>query len=81
MEAYEELKAIDPSWDAFPLYQCVNFFSLENSEEHPTRTGEMSPDEWFEYELKLVEKIAGDHEWSEEDEKEFEKFKEFMEIN
>ena len=81
MKAYEELKAVDPSWDAFPLYQSVNLFSLENSKEHPTRTGKMSPDEWFEYELSLVEKIAGDHEWSEDDEKEFEKFKEFMKFN
>ena len=79
MDNYNELVAADPAWDAFPLYKCTNLFSLENTDDHPTKTGKMNEVEWGEYELDVVGKIVGEHEWTEEDNKELEKFKKFME--
>lgn len=81
MEVFEQLKSSTLKWEAFPLYQCTNMFSLENSDEHPIRNGKMTHSEWNEYELEVVGKITGKHEWTEEEKKELEKFREFMKSN
>ncbi len=80
MEAYEQLKDVDPKWEVFPLARAVNVFSLENSDEHPVKSKKMGLDEWVNYELDIVGKIIGKHEWTDEDEEEMEKFKKYMDV-
>ena len=80
MESYEELKASDPNIDAFPLHNGINIFSLENSKDHPTRNGKMPLEQWMRIETETIRKIVGDHEWTDKDEDELKKFKEYMDI-
>jgi hypothetical protein len=78
MEAWEDLKDDDPKWEAFPLHNGTNMHSLEQSDDHPIRAGTMTADEWHEYETDLMGKIVGEHEWTDEDDKEMRKFKEIL---
>ena len=78
LDSFNELKAADPDMEAFPLYQGTNIFSLENSDEHPIRTNQMTVQEWNKYEMDLVKKLTGDPEWTEEDEEEIKKFRDYM---
>jgi len=79
-EAYEQLKDVNPKWEAFPLHKAINLFSLENSDEHPIRSEKMSMDEWMKYELSVVSKIIGEHEWTDEDEKEMKRFRQILDV-
>lgn len=78
MESWEQLKDSHTKWEPFPLYNCINMFSLENTDEHPVRAKKMTLREWNEYEMSVMQKIVGHHEWTKEDEAEMQKFKEFM---
>lgn len=79
-ETFEEIKAEIPDIEAFPLRTCVNHFSLENADDHPTKNGTMTHDEWNKHESELVGKIIGEYKWTEEDEEELKKFKKYMTI-
>lgn len=74
-ENFVNLQYGDTKWEAFPLYQSTNFFSLENTEDHPTRTKKMNHREWFDYENDLVKQIVGDKELTEEDKRELDEFR------
>ena len=78
MESLKELQAADPDIDPFPLYMGVNIFSLENTDDHPTKNGQMNHQEWHEHEMMLVGKVVGEYKWTDEDEEELKKFNKFM---
>lgn len=77
-ENFEALSLGKVEWKAFPLYDCVNFFSLENTDDHPTRTKKMNHKEWFEHETTLVNEVIGDQEWTEDDKRSMEEFRRYM---
>lgn len=78
MEAWEQLQDVDPKWEPFPLHKGINMFCLENTKDHPVQSKKMTLNEWIEYEVDVVRKIAGNPEWTEEDQEEMKKFKDFM---
>lgn len=79
-ESWRQLQGSGLEWEAFPLYNGTNIFSLENSDDHPVRSGKMSLSEWGDYEIDLVGKIIGEHEWTDKDVEEMKKFKEFLDV-
>jgi hypothetical protein len=83
IESWEQLRedsALELKWDPFPLYAGVNVFSLENLDDHPVKSGKMTLSEWGDYEIDLVGKIIGEHEWTDEDAEKMEEFKKFLDV-
>ncbi len=78
-ESLAEIRKELPDTEPFPLHNCVNHFSLENSDDHPIKSKTMTMEEWNKHEHEMVGKIIGEHEWTEDDEEELKKFRDYME--
>jgi len=79
-ENWNQLKDVDPKWEAFPLYRGINVFSMENLDGHPVKSGKMSLSEWGDYETDLVGKIIGVDEWTNEDFEEMERLRKILDV-
>ncbi len=72
----KKFKGMEKEWEMFPLHTIPNMFTMENTDDHPSR--KMSAMQWFDYEHGLVKKITGEIPWTAEDQDELNRFHQYL---